>query len=90
MEVCAWQRAGRPAYAGPARRGQPWHGTDRQCRGAILAVLRATHDPVTAGEVDAAWSADDAQRERCLNSLVTDGLVEPLAGNRYRLPGRQA
>jgi len=88
-DLCAWQRTGQPAYQGPVRRSQSWHGTDRQCRGAILAVLRATNKPVTAGEVDTAWSADDAQRDRCLDSLVTDGLVEPLAGRRYRLPGRQ-
>jgi A/G-specific adenine glycosylase len=87
-ELCAWQRAGQPAYEGPARRRQPWKGTDRQCRGTILAVLRATTAPVTADEVDAAWPTDDAQRDRCLTSLVTDGLVEPLSRNRYRLPGR--
>jgi len=89
QDLCAWQRAGRPAYEGPARRGQSWHGTDRQCRGAILAVLRATREPVTDFEVAAAWSIDDAQRERCLDSLVADGLVEPLSRNRFRLPGRQ-
>jgi A/G-specific adenine glycosylase len=87
-DLCAWQRAGRPAYEGPVRRGQLWHGTDRQCRGAILAVLRATQEPVTAGAVAAAWSTDDAQRDRCLDSLVADGLVEPLSRNRFRLPGR--
>jgi A/G-specific adenine glycosylase len=87
-DLCAWQLAGRPAYQGPARRSQSWHGTDRQCRGAILAILRATTEPVRAGELDAAWSTDDAQRHRCLDSLVTDGLVEPLSGDRYRLPGR--
>ena len=87
-DLCAWQRASRPAYKGPARRTQSWHGTDRQCRGAILAVLRTTKEPVTAGEVDTAWSTDAAQRDQCLDSLVTDGLVEPLPGNRFRLPGR--
>jgi A/G-specific adenine glycosylase len=87
-DLCAWQLADRPAYEGPARRIQPWHGTDRQCRGAILAVLRASTDPVTAGEIDTAWSTGDAQRHRCLDSLVTDGLVEPLSGQRFRLPGR--
>jgi A/G-specific adenine glycosylase len=87
-DLCAWQRADRPAYEGRVRRGQSWRGTDRQCRGAILAVLRATTEPVTAAEVGAAWSADDAQRQRCLDSLVLDGLMEPLDGNRFRLPGR--
>ena len=34
--------AGRPAHDGPARRGQAWHGTDRQVLGAVLAPLRGT------------------------------------------------
>ena len=88
-DLCAWQLAGRPAYQGPARRSQSWNGTDRQCRGAILAVLRACEQPVTADEVKAAWPADGAQRERCLHSLVMDGLVEPLSGHRFQLPGHQ-
>jgi len=87
-DLCAWNLANQPAYEGPARRSQSWHGTDRQCRGAILAVLRATGEPVTAGEVDTSWSTDDAQRQRCLKSLVTDGLVEPLSDGRFQLPGR--
>ena len=36
---CAWRRAGRPVIRGPRRR-QTYEGTDRQCRGALLAVLR--------------------------------------------------
>jgi A/G-specific adenine glycosylase len=88
-DLCAWQRAGRPAYDGPARRGQAWHGTDRQCRGALLSVLRAAHRPVTATALAAAWLTDDAQRERCLDSLVADGLVEPLPRGRFRLPGHE-
>ena len=88
-DLCAWQRASQPAYDGPARRGQSWHGTDRQCRGAILAVLRASAGPVTRNELDAAWSGDDVQRDRALGSLVSDGLVEPLTGDRFRLPGRE-
>ena len=88
-DLCAWQRAGRPAYDGPVRRGQAWHGTDRQCRGALLAVLRAAHRPVTRAALAAAWLTDDAQRERCLDSLVADGLVEPLPRGRFRLPGHE-
>jgi A/G-specific adenine glycosylase len=87
-DLCAWQRADRPAYEGPVRRSQPWQGTDRQCRGAILAVLRAARGPVTSAAVEAAWTADEARRDRCLDSLVADGLVEPLPGNGFRLPGR--
>lgn len=84
--VCAWQAAGRPAYQGPPRRRQAWEGTDRQCRGALLSVLRDRHGPVAADRLAAAW-ADARQRERCLDSLVADGLVEPLPRRRYRLPG---
>ena len=87
-DLCVWQRAGQPAYEGPARRGQSWKGTDRQCRGAILAVLRESKGPVTASTVVAAWSTDGPQRDRCLASLVADGLVEPLSDKRFRLPGR--
>jgi A/G-specific adenine glycosylase len=89
-DLCAWQLASRPAYQGPVRRTQSWDGTDRQCRGVILATLRATTEPVTPGEMVATWSRDDLQRDRCLASLVADELVEPLPGGRFRLPGRES
>lgn len=84
-ELCAWQRAGRPAYQGERRRGQSWEGTDRQARGALLAALRTSAEPVSGAVLALAWPADQ-QRIRCLDSLVADGLVEPLADARYRLP----
>ncbi|NKE10353.1 MULTISPECIES: Fe-S cluster assembly protein HesB [Kocuria] len=37
---CAWLAAGSPPPE-MAPRGQAWHGTDRQVRGAVMAVLRA-------------------------------------------------
>ena len=37
---CAWLAAGEPPPT-YVPRGQAWHGTDRQVRGAIMAVLRA-------------------------------------------------
>jgi A/G-specific adenine glycosylase len=84
-DLCAWNRTGRPEYTGPVRRGQAWHGTDRQARGALLGVLRAASGPVSGTDLAQAWVAGQ-QRMRCLDSLVADGLVEPLSGNRYRLP----
>ncbi|MBC7292285.1 MAG: A/G-specific adenine glycosylase, partial [Actinotalea sp.] len=46
-DLCAWRRAGHPADAlAPVRRRQPWHGTDRQVRGRIMAALRAADHPV--------------------------------------------
>ena len=86
-DLCAWLRAGSPAHDGPARRGQAWAGTDRQCRGTLLQVLRSADGPVPGELLRAAWQQDDLQRDRCLDALVAEGLVEPLADDRYRLPG---
>lgn len=85
-DLCAWQLAGRPAHQGVPRRGQTWHGTDRMMRGALLAVLRASERPVDRAALEAV-SDESVQRERCLDSLVADGLVEPLEDGRFRLPG---
>jgi len=85
---CAWLAAGRPAEpAGAGRRqGQKYDGTDRQCRGRLLAVLRAAGDPVRQADFDAAWAAR-AQLDRALAGLVADGLVDPLPDGRFALPG---
>ena len=85
LQRCAWVLAGRPAHTGPARRAQAWAGTDRQVRGKLLAVLRASADPVTTQELAACWD-EPRQRNRCLDGLVADGLVEPLEDGRFRLP----
>lgn len=82
---CAWVLAGSPPHAGPPRRGQPFAGTDRQVRGRLLAVLRAAPGPVGKAALDGCWP-DQVQRERALDGLVADGLVDPLPGARYRLP----
>jgi len=83
-EQCAWRAAGRPPYDGPPRRGQTYDGTDRQCRGRLLAVLRDNQRSVSRERLDDAWP-DAVQRERCLTSLVADGLVVRRAG-RFTLP----
>ncbi|MFC6712731.1 A/G-specific adenine glycosylase [Branchiibius cervicis] len=82
---CAWRSAGYPAYDGPTKAAQRWHGTDRQVRGLVLQLLRESHGPVPAARVDLVWP-DDAQRQRCVASLIEDGLVDPLPGGRYALP----
>ncbi|MDO9455302.1 A/G-specific adenine glycosylase [Nocardioides sp.] len=82
---CAWNQAGRPAYDGPARRTQAWAGTDRQCRGRLLAVLRDSDGPVHRTSLDAAW-ADGTQRTRCLESLLADALVTRTGPDTYALP----
>lgn len=84
-DLCAWNLAGRPAYDGPARRGQTWKGTDRQVRGELLRRLRDRHHALTLRELRDA-GPQDVQVLRCLDSLVADGLVEPLTGGRFQLP----
>lgn len=85
---CAWQRAGCPDYAGPAKPTQRFAGTDRQVRGLLLDVLRTTEEPVGKTRLDVIW-ADAPQRDRCLESLLVDGLVEQTADGRFALPGEQ-
>jgi len=82
---CAWLAAGRPAHDGPPRRGQAWDGTDRQCRGRIMAVLRDADGPVHQSLIDAVWP-DDTQRERCLAGLVDDRLIVAAGPSAYSLP----
>ena len=81
---CAWRAAGYPAWAGPPRRGQTYDGTDRQCRGAILAVLRGRDDPAPIELLTEAWPDQD-QFTRALASLVADGLIQSSPAG-YRLP----
>jgi A/G-specific adenine glycosylase len=81
---CAWRTAGSPAYDGPPRRGQAWSGTDRQCRGRLLALLRESDGPVHRRRLVEAWP-DAPQRERCLQTLVDDGLVAQTAVDSYVL-----
>ena len=85
IAACAWQGAGAPAYSGPARRSQTYEGTDRQARGRILAQLRSASGPVPADRL-ADISLDPAQRQRAIDGLLADRLIEVTATG-YRLPG---
>jgi A/G-specific adenine glycosylase len=83
---CAWQHAGRPAYAGPPKKVQRFAGTDRQVRGLLLDVLRGSAEPVVRARLDSVWS-DAGQRDRCLDSLLVDGLMVQTDDGRFALPG---
>jgi A/G-specific adenine glycosylase len=85
-DECAWRLAGYPAFEGKRAPVQKkFAGSDRQVRGLILAELRASDIPVTAGEIARVWALDE-QRDRALAGLVADGLVTETAGG-YELPG---
>lgn len=73
-DLCVWRAAGRPLPDVPVRRAQPWHGTDRQCRGVLLAAVRDAAEPVRRDALLTTWP-DHAQAARCLAGLVADGLV---------------
>lgn len=84
-DQCAWLAAGKPPYDGPPRPVQAWAGTDRQCRGRLLAVLRDAPGSVDRGRLEAAWD-EPVQRGRALTSLLADGLLVEDDDGRYRLP----
>jgi len=86
LTACAWRSRGYPAGTA-ARRVQRYAGTDRQVRGRLLDVLRGNDSPVTRAQLDVAWLSDTAQRDRALDSLLVDGLVEQTADGRYALAG---
>jgi A/G-specific adenine glycosylase len=81
---CAWRAAGQPPSTAK-RPAQRYDGTDRQCRGRLLAVLRDSPTPVLPAHFDAVWP-DATQRARALDALVADGLVDPLPDGTFALP----
>jgi A/G-specific adenine glycosylase len=84
-ELCAWRAAGYPSYDGPVRRSQAYEGTDRQCRGRLLAALRDSDGPVHRSVLEATWPSP-TQRDHCLAWLVRDGLVAQVGDDAYALP----
>ncbi|MDV3128792.1 A/G-specific adenine glycosylase [Mycobacterium sp. 21AC1] len=86
LSECRWRSAGYPAGT-LAKRVQRYAGTDREVRGKLLDVLRGSTTTVTRSELDVAWPADPAQRDRALDSLLVDGLVEQTADGRFALAG---
>ena len=87
LDVCAWRDASYPVGNGPVRSAQRFAGTDRQVRGKLLDVLRASSVPVERPQLDVVWLTDTAQRDRALDSLLVDGLVEQTADGRFALAG---
>jgi A/G-specific adenine glycosylase len=71
-DVCDWVPTGRRTT-----RPQAYEGTDRQARGAVLAVLRE-------GPADEFEWHDPDQLQRALESLLSDGLI--VRGQRWSLP----
>jgi A/G-specific adenine glycosylase len=70
---CRWWELGRPQDTGTPRRRQAFEGTDRQLRGKIMALLR--QEPTSRSRIDALDPADPVRVQRCLDSLLADGLA---------------
>lgn len=87
LSSCAWREAGYPAGERPSKPIQRYAGTDRQVRGKLLDVLRASSVPVQRSQLDLVWLTDTAQRDRALDSLLVDGLVEQTFDGRFALAG---
>ena len=83
--LCAWRAAGYPDTGDGRRKQARYEGSDRQARGAVLAVLReAPAHEAPIYRVIADWP-DAAQRDRAIDSLIGDGLAEATEGM-LRLP----
>ncbi len=84
-EQCEWLRRGCPPPQ--QRRSAPaYAGSDRQCRGRLLAVLRHSSGVVSEEALAAAWD-DSGQRARALAALIADGLVSRHQNGSLGLPG---
>lgn len=82
---CTWYLAGRPESEGPRRRGQGYEGTDRKLRGDILQLLRDAPKPLSRAALES-LDPDPNRVDRLLDSLIVDGMVEPLPRGRFGLP----
>ncbi|CAL4860393.1 A/G-specific adenine glycosylase [Microbacterium sp. MM2322] len=79
-DVCAWRAAGYPDTGDDRRKQARYEGSDRQARGAVMKVLRDADGHVARAEdVIAEWP-DPHQRDRAIDSLIADGLVEATGG----------
>jgi A/G-specific adenine glycosylase len=75
---CLWRANGYPKSETKKKPTQKWHGTNRQCRGTIIEHLRNNENaPIT--KLKKLWH-DDSQLEKCLASLIKDGLIEKKKG----------
>lgn len=76
---CAWLAGGGVRSAQATARTQAWEGTDRQVRGAVMAVLRAAPGAVHVDSAKELERFPAEQREVCVQGLVDDGLIFELA-----------
>jgi A/G-specific adenine glycosylase len=84
-DQCKWRNLDFPLSDQP-KRTQTWHGTDRQCRGVIVQALRE-NSALSKKEINLLWDVP-SQVEKALLTLLEDGLVISIPGQRFSLPQR--
>jgi A/G-specific adenine glycosylase len=82
---CAWLRNGFPPGQAP-RKAKPYPGSDRECRGRLLALLRAGDGPLPPSAFDPCWP-NQQQLSATLEALIADGLATRLPSGLIALPG---
>jgi A/G-specific adenine glycosylase len=80
---CTWRSLDYPK-TDIVKRRQTWHGTDRQCRGAIVQALRE-NQVLKKSEIAQLWDVP-SQLEKALLTLLNDGLIEARGKSSYSLP----
>jgi A/G-specific adenine glycosylase len=81
--MCTWRSLDFP-QSDIVKRRQTWHGTDRQCRGAIVQALRE-NQLLKKSEIALLWDVP-SQLEKALLTLLEDGLIEARGKSSYSLP----
>jgi A/G-specific adenine glycosylase len=81
---CHWRAKGCPPSEIKKKPTQKWEGTDRKCRGELLSLL-IKGENISSHSLDSICASRE-QFQRCINSLLADGLIEKSKG-RYLLTG---
>lgn len=79
-DTCAWRKAGYPEME--IRRQAKFEGSDRQCRGVVMKVLKE-RERATKSALSKEWPIQ-SQLEKAIETLIADGLIET-TGKSFRL-----
>jgi len=82
-DKCLWRSLDYPK-SDVVKRRQSWHGTDRQCRGAVVQALRE-NEILTKSQIGQLWDVP-SQLEKALLTLLDDGLIEARGKSKFSLP----
>jgi A/G-specific adenine glycosylase len=82
-DKCLWRSLDYPK-SDVVKRRQSWHGTDRQCRGAVVQALRE-NEVLTKSQIEQLWDVP-SQLEKALLTLLDDGLIEARGKSKFSLP----